>query len=512
MAKTSGANFWDDPFTPPTTPQDDGEDPFALEAQDDTSHTADVGDPFGVKGWLSALDKGSSPVQTPNAKGGGAGIGAQPGGSKSPATTTFAPASGDPISPYSRPIFRTNSSVGDNGDGGTTAPDDNHQTPVPQQTPDPTPAPEPTPDPTQAPSQSYVKGDGKGKQYLASLLSGKYANNPQEAARQYNLLYGATTGNEAVYDPTRNIVETPFSGYFAGGTGGWQWAQTHAEGPGGQQGPGGNPSAPNFSTVPSGPLTWNQALQFANEHARANPYYGHDLTQDDLNNLLKKFGGQSGGNTTGKDLQQYLDFIDRYQGGDIHSDIPGDQAGLDAYLKNLLDRGSSLLDDYQKPVTADDPYIKGQVSAFHGTSQRQLQDLRTTLAERAHAEGVGSGAFDAELSNADMSAGRDEGSLEAKLMSDENTSRRTALGNMFGMQLGAIGEGDKTQLGNRALTIQDFLGRGNLSNNLKQILGTLSNNRTSIDNQDKQFYDNLSWLMSQYGTSLDSILAGLINH
>lgn len=181
----------------------------------------------------------------------------------------------------------------------------------------------------------------------------------------------------------------------------------------------------------------------------------------------------------------------------------GGEDPLSSFITQLMSRANSLMDLYSKPVSSSDPNIRNVTDAYHGRSARSLSDYREKMAERAHAEGVPTGAFDAQLGNATMKAGQGESELEAQLVNMENENRRQALTSMFG---GSASLG----LGSRGLDIQDFLGRGGLSNQLLLGTGSLGNQNLSINNQNKQFYDQLAWLMSQYGPDMDAVLGQLL--
>lgn len=138
-----------------------------------------------------------------------------------------------------------------------------------------------------------------GRQYMTQLLLSKYANDPDEAARQYNTLYGATTGNEAYYDRSRNVIVTPFSGYFANGPEGWKFAETH-EGPGGGGGGGGN-----------GPSNYNyqQALDVVQRAI------GRSLTPAEIDEAFKKFGGTRNDTFTDSGLAPVIAYFKSRSGG-----------------------------------------------------------------------------------------------------------------------------------------------------------------------------------------------------
>jgi hypothetical protein len=71
-----------------------------------------------------------------------------------------------------------------------------------------------------------------------------------------------------------------------------------------------------------------------------------------------------------------------------------------AFRSNLMGQFSNLMGKYSQPVSADDPIIRANADAYHGTRARNLQALQESMAERAHAEGVPTGAFDSAVGNA----------------------------------------------------------------------------------------------------------------
>lgn len=199
----------------------------------------------------------------------------------------------------------------------------------------------------------------------------------------------------------------------------------------------------------------------------------------------------------------------------------GDRSGI-------LSRLMSLADQYAKPVSPDDPNIKASTDAYAGQVGRSVNRFRKTAAERAYAEGVPTGAFDAQIGNAEMAGGRAQGDFESGLMRDEMVSRRNALmstlqsaGSLLSAQdsadiqskianMDAILRSQGLDVSNRGLDIQQLLGMGSLD--LQKLLGnrSLDNQGRQIDNQNNQFYDQFGADQANKGTSLDEILASLL--
>lgn len=204
-------------------------------------------------------------------------------------------------------------------------------------------------------------------------------------------------------------------------------------------------------------------------------------------------GGAAGGTAgaTGGGLESIL--MQMLQGSQA------DKAATAADRKALSTRLNGLLDKYSKPVSASDPEIAANVEAYHGTSARSLADFREMAAERAHAEGVPSGAFDAQLGNATMAAGRAEGTLQANLMSGEYQARRQALSDILNQSGGNLNDADRMSIQSQISSIDGLLkGQG------------LNLESTRIGNQDTQFYDKLASDQAENANGLDQILTTLL--
>lgn len=188
-----------------------------------------------------------------------------------------------------------------------------------------------------------------------------------------------------------------------------------------------------------------------------------------------------------------------------------------ALRSSLTNQFSSLMDRYSAPVSASDPIIQANTDAYHGIQQRQLGSYGETLAERAHAEGVPVGAFDAALGNASNAAGQGEAAYTGGLMTNELQARRSALSNLLGQASGYLSTADQQALQDKIATIDAALGSVTAGNNLTLGEGALANQAsalgnqaTSINNQNQQFYDSLTNSMANNQNSLDSLIYSIL--
>lgn len=179
--------------------------------------------------------------------------------------------------------------------------------------------------------------------------------------------------------------------------------------------------------------------------------------------------GAAGG-AGGIDLQSILASLMNRGGGSTSSWTP-----------ELRNRINAMLDANSKPVSADDPIIHNQTDAYQGDIQRSIANFREMAAERAHAQGVGTGAFDSQIGNAIQSGGRSVGKFTGDLMAKENDSRRALL--------------------------SDTLGKANALDLGQQAADTSA---TSVGNQDTQFYDAQANNMASHAHDLDTILSQLL--
>jgi hypothetical protein len=201
--------------------------------------------------------------------------------------------------------------------------------------------------------------------------------------------------------------------------------------------------------------------------------------------------------------------------------------GQTADRNALFSRLSQLADQYSKPVTADDPNIKASSDAYHGETARAVQNFRTRAAERAHAQGVGTGSFDAAIGNAEMSAGRAEASNTTSLMNTELQSRRNMLSQTLQQQGAVLSAADQAELQSKIAAIdgllkgqsndltargQDITSQlGNKGLDITQLLGQGAQDiqKTGVNNQNSQFYDKLGVDNASNETQLDILMRSL---
>lgn len=185
------------------------------------------------------------------------------------------------------------------------------------------------------------------------------------------------------------------------------------------------------------------------------------------------------------------------------------QSPTSSARQGLISRLLAKADEYGQPVSADDPTIKAQTDAYHGTIARQLSDFRTRAAARAHAEGVSTGAFDAQVGNAEMGAGRAEAGYTSTLMGTELQSRRAALSNMLSQAGSQLSAEDAAQIQSKIAAIDGMLGQQNADTSSRSVdntfslgqsgqgiqkllgLGSLNLQKLGLTNQNSQFYDKL---------------------
>lgn len=191
-------------------------------------------------------------------------------------------------------------------------------------------------------------------------------------------------------------------------------------------------------------------------------------------------------------------------------------------------RLTGLMDEYGRPVTADDPNIRSSVSSYQGQTDRALKNYREFAAERAHAGGMGSGAFDSQIGNSILTGGRAVGDFQNQLIRDETQSRRNALSDMIGKSAAYLSDEDRmgleermkaidASLGKMGIDLNAELGRGRLA--LDKLLGEgqlglgyagvgASNKATDLANQ--HFYDDLDYKRSKDAQSHDDLLLQLL--
>lgn len=388
--------------------------------------------------------------------------------------------------------------------------------------------------------------------YLQSLLAGGMSY--QDAISQFNRETGRTTGNEAVYygpevhgKPTIGLPGE----YLSQEANGWQATQRAPETGGGGGATGG------------GSYNYQMALQ------KVQQAIGRTLSQAEINSAFTKFGGNAQSTFTDAGLAPVIDYFKQAGGGSTgpgdfkgdvitHTEGSGGNDQLASYLQQLLAGGdkasagrdalmgriTGLMDKYGQPVNANDPDIANSTSAYEGSVNRSLDRNREMLAERGHAEGMGSGAFDAALSNDNAAGGRAVGDFQGQLMHDEMLSRRQSLSDMLQQGAGLLSAGDQSniqrsiaaidaqlrsrglditsnlgqgglenqllsilsgsQLGNRGLDVQSQLGNSSLSLQRLLGLGSLDLQRLGLTNQNNQFYDRFAYDQGNNANNLDT--------
>jgi hypothetical protein len=183
--------------------------------------------------------------------------------------------------------------------------------------------------------------------------------------------------------------------------------------------------------------------------------------------------------------------------------LQGQSTSQQQEQSDLYSRLMGLADQLSAPVTASDPNIAAASDAYHGQTQKALQQFRSMAAARANAEGVPTGAFDSQLGNAENTAGQSEASYTTTLMNNELQSRRAALASILQQGEGVLSTQDQDQLNARMDAINGLLGTGSesLTNkglDINSLLGTGSLNlqellgMTGLTNQNSQFYDQLA--------------------
>lgn len=186
----------------------------------------------------------------------------------------------------------------------------------------------------------------------------------------------------------------------------------------------------------------------------------------------------------------------------------GYSSGMSKQRQSILDRLTGLMDRYSTVVDRNDPQIHAASDAYGGQMDRALAKNREMTAERAHAEGVPSGAFDAAISNAAAEGGRQTANMENQLIHDEMMSRRGALQGAIGESRGLLSDEDQNELGNRVASIDEAMrGRGlDIQESLGR--GGLANASRGLDQQNNQFYDRFAYDQA-HDTSQSDIAAFL---
>lgn len=172
----------------------------------------------------------------------------------------------------------------------------------------------------------------------------------------------------------------------------------------------------------------------------------------------------------------------------------GGAGGPQDFQGQLRARLLEQLTNLSKPISADDPTIAGELQAQERGLERNRQDRRAAMAERAAAQGLlsggaSSGAFDADLASGFEDKGQAMSGLRSQLFGRELQNRRGQLANMLGM---ALQSGDAEAA--RALQLQ----LGQMDNELR---------RLGLSEQARQFNDQFGLEGARFRAQQDRDLA-----
>lgn len=173
--------------------------------------------------------------------------------------------------------------------------------------------------------------------------------------------------------------------------------------------------------------------------------------------------------------------------------VGGAGGGLSTAPASLQDAIARLLARGEKPVDMKDPNIAGAAAAHRAATTRGARRSRGALAERAAATGLnsggaGSGAFDTGIQSEEESAALSNANFDSGLVLDEIKQRR---GDVIAALGFAQGE-ERIQLQRELAMLNDQLQRAQLAQ------------------QDKQYYDRLTYDMGRDAHSQDDLLARLL--
>lgn len=160
----------------------------------------------------------------------------------------------------------------------------------------------------------------------------------------------------------------------------------------------------------------------------------------------------------------------------------------------ILDR----LKTVSQPKTMQSPEINAQSKAYRAASERNLRSNKEALAERAHAQGLPSGAQDTGVQSAYTSARREQSGYDAKLLGDSLTQQRDELDRLLLAGQGAISADDVASINSyrdqidaqlRQISTQQAGSLGQQDVDLRSVLGlgSLGLQGQSIGNQNDQF-------------------------
>lgn len=352
-------------------------------------------------------------------------------------------------------------------------------------------APAPTPQINKAPQDFQGPGglDANGNPVPppASLAGDTVNNGGQPAAPQLSgkdAVYAAITAPGAkvdqglldsqglpakYYNDSRGETIGLTNGYWANGPTGWQWSDRGPETPG----------APAATPTPPGTPA----------------------------------GGSNQGNPA------LLGLIGQLLSGTSNNNNP--------LRTSLTSSIQGLLAKYSADPTASDSSIAPQIDAYGSQVDRSMQQYREQAAERAHAEGVPSGAFDSQIGGALTAAGGAKASFAGNAVGTELQNRRQALQGVLNSGQGILGEQDTNDANARIASIDATLkamgldvtstgqantlalGQGGLANQLTLGQGQLALGNKNSDQQNSQFYDNLTNTMGTDNSLINQILLSL---
>lgn len=195
----------------------------------------------------------------------------------------------------------------------------------------------------------------------------------------------------------------------------------------------------------------------------------------------RSFGGQGAGGGGG--------------GGGLPGAQPsGGGGGFNDQIRALL---MQQLQGASQPISANDPTIAGELQAQERGLERNRQDRRAAMAERAASQGLlaggaSSGAFDTDVASGFEEKGQALSGLRAQVFQRELQSRRQQMSQMLGM---ALQSGDTEAA--RALQLQMV----QMDNELR---------RAGLGEQARQWNDQfgLAGAQFQYGKDKDLALFG----
>lgn len=164
------------------------------------------------------------------------------------------------------------------------------------------------------------------------------------------------------------------------------------------------------------------------------------------------------------------------------------QAQRDSLTKTL----NGVISSAEQPVSASDPEIVGPTDAFSAQGQRARALEQEQLAQQAAATGQTSGSVDSAVKSSFEDLGNATGSYQGGLMVNELQSRRNQLQAALTTGAGLYTADQQAQIQSQMDSIDAQIAQ------------------TGQQNQNSQFYDNLSAGLGTQASSLDTILAEMI--